>query len=139
MFLEKIEEVRNFFEDYVLNSIAFGELIQQNIIREKFDDTINDVYYVESYKNNNNNKITKIYHLFMAKEGSEAGNYYNKSTIEYLRKQLLLTNGNYYDIIERFKSYIALSSGEYLEEEIKEESIEYDEYERKFTIIKKTN
>ncbi len=43
MFLEKIEEVRNFFEDYVLNSIAFGELIQQNIIREKFDDKINSL------------------------------------------------------------------------------------------------
>ena len=93
------------------------------------------VYYVESYKNNNNNKITKIYHLFMAKEGNEAGNYYNKSTKNYLHLHLISTKTNYYDIIKKFKSYLALFSGEYLEEEIKEESIEYDEYERKFTII----
>ena len=49
--MEKIEEVRNFFEDYVLNSIAFGELIQQNIIREKFDE------WIEGLKNINTEKI----------------------------------------------------------------------------------
>ena len=80
MFLEKIEDVKDCIKNNVLTSITFGELIKNYMIREDFD---NDVYYVESYKNNNNNKITIIYHLFMAKEGSEAGIYYNKSTIEY--------------------------------------------------------
>ena len=76
----------------------------------------------------------------MAKEGNVAGNYYNESTIEYLRKKLICSCINPdVDVIKQFKSYLALFSGEYLEEEIKEESIEYDEYERKFTIIKKTN
>jgi hypothetical protein len=104
--------------------------MQCHIIREKFDNTINDVYYVESYKNNKYNKRIKIVHLFMAKEGSEAGNFYNKSTIEYLR-DILRTNKKAinYDVIERFEKYFALSS-----RLIKEESIEYNENERKITI-----
>ena len=134
MFLEKIEDVKDCIKNNVLTSITFGELIENHMITVKFDNTINNIYYTERYEKKN--KRFQIIHLFMAKEGSEAGNYYNESTIEYLRKQLLLTNGNYYDIIERFKSYIALSSGEYMEKEIKDESIEYNENERKI-IIKK--
>ena len=134
MFLEKIEDVKDCIKNNVLNSITFGKLMENHCIREKEDKSINDIFYTERYEKKN--KSLLIVHLFMAKEGSEAGNYYNESTIEYLRKQLLLTNGNYYDIIERFKSYIALSSGEYMEKEIKDESIEYNENERKI-IIKK--
>ena len=134
MFLEKIKDVKDCIKNNVLTSITFGELIENHMITVKFDNTINNIYYTERYEKKN--KRFQIIHLFMAKEGSEAGNYYNESTIEYLRKQLLLTNGNYYDIIERFKSYIALSSGEYMEKEIKDESIEYNENERKI-IIKK--
>ncbi len=64
----------------------------------------------------------------MAKEGSVAGNYYNISTIEYLRKRLITcTKVRNYDDIKKFKSYFVLSSGQYMEEEIKKESIEYNE------------
>ena len=137
MFLEKIEEVKEFIKDNVLTSITFGELIENHIIGEQdnkeVDDKTNDIYYTESYENNK--RIIKIVHLFMAQEKSEAGNYYNNSTIEYLRKQLITcTKVRNYDVISKFKNYLALSSGRYMEDEIKEESIEYNENERKFRI-----
>ena len=136
MFLGNMEQVKDFIKDNVLTSITFGELIENHIISENDDksDSENDIFYTEKYEYNN--KKIQIVHLFMAQEGSEAGKYYNESTINYLRNQLIAcTKTRNYDVIERFKSYLALFSGEYLEEEIKEESIEYDEYERKFTII----
>ena len=133
MFLEKIEQVKDFIKDNVLTSITFGELIKNTYISEKEDKSINDIYYTEKYEYNN--KKIQIVHLFMAQEESEAGKYYNNSTIEYLRKQLIAcTKSKKYDVIERFKSYLALSSGRYMEEEIKQESIEYKEDERKFII-----
>ena len=133
-FFEKIEEVKDCIKNNVLTSITFGELIENHMITVKFDDTINNIYYTERYEKKN--KRFQIIHLFMAKEGSEAGNYYNESTINYLIESLMgITKSKNPDIIQRFKSYIALYSGRIMEEEIKEESIEYDKYERKFTII----
>ncbi len=135
MFLEKIDQVKDFIKDNVLTSITFGELIENHIISENDDksDSFNDIFYTEKYECNK--RIIRIVHLFMAQEGSEAGNYYNNSTIEYLRKQLIYcTKTRNYDVIERFKNYLALSSGRYMEEEIQKESIEYNENERKFII-----
>ena len=135
MFLEKIEDVKDFIKNNVLTSITFRELIEKIYLSEKEDESINNCYYIKRYENNK--RIIQIIHLFMAKEGSEAGNYYNNSTIEYLRKQLITcTKVRNYDVISKFKNYLALSSGRYMEEEIKEESIEFNENERKI-IIKK--
>ncbi len=48
MFLEKIEDVKDCFKNNVLNSITFGELIEQ-IIRDEYDNTINNIYYTEKH------------------------------------------------------------------------------------------
>ena len=135
MFLGNMEQVKDFIKDNVLTSITFGELIENHIISENDDksDSFNDIFYTEKYEYNN--KKIQIVHLFMAQEGSEAGKYYNESTINYLRNQLIAcTKSKKYDVIEKFKSYLATVSGRYMEEEIKQESIEYKEDERKFTI-----
>ena len=135
MFLEKIEEVKNYIKDNVLTSITFGELFENHMITEKEDESINDVYYVENYKKNNNNKSISICHLFMAKEGSEAGNFYNESTIDYLRKQLSLSTIKSHDIIKEFKNFLSFISGKYMKNKIDIESIKYDEKERKLIIL----
>ena len=87
MFLEKIEDVKDFIKNNVLTSITFRELIEKIYLSEKEDESINNCYYIKRYENNK--RIIQIIHLFMAKEGSEAGNYYNNSTIEYLRKKTI--------------------------------------------------
>ena len=106
MFLEKIKDVKDCIKNNVLTSITFGELIENHMISVEFDNTINNIYYTERYEKKN--KRFQIVHLFMAKEGSEAGNYYNESTINYLIESLMgITKSKNPDIIQRFKSYIA--------------------------------
>jgi hypothetical protein len=133
MFLEKIEEVKNYIKDYVLSSITFGFLFENHIIREEFNNTINDIFYTERYEKNN--KRIEIIHLFMAKEGSEAGNFYNESTIDYLRKQLSLSTIKSHDVIKEFKNFLSFISGKYMKNKIDIESIKYDEKERKLIML----
>ncbi len=65
------------------------------------DNTKNQNYYLES-----KDKI-KIVHLIMSPEGSEEGNYYNQSTILFLRKQIKSYIKNQrFDVIELFVKFI---------------------------------
>ena len=74
----------------------------------------------------------------MAREGSEAGNYYNNSTIQFLRKYIKAFNEQKsFDIIEAFKSYLSIASGTYMENPIEIENIKYEEKEKKFIIKSK--
>ena len=133
MFLEKIEDVKKYIKDYVLTSITFGILFENHIIREEFNNTINDIFYTERYEKNN--KRIEIIHLFMAKEGSEAGNFYNESTIDYLRKQLSFSTIKSHDVIKEFKNFLSFISGKYMKNKIDIESIKYDEKERKLIML----
>ena len=45
----------------------------------------NDIYFFEK------NIEPKIYHLIFANEGSEAGNYYNNFTLDFLEKSYIGT------------------------------------------------
>ena len=74
------------------------------------DNTKNQNYYLES-----KDKIN-IIHLIMAREGSEAGNYYNQNTILFLRKQIKSYIKNQkFDVIESFRQYLSILSGTYIE------------------------
>ena len=85
------------------------------------DNTKNQNYYLES-----KDKIN-IVHLIMEREGSEVGNYYNQSTILFLRKQIKLCIKNQrFDVIESFRQYLSISSGTYMEKPIEINNIEYD-------------
>ena len=94
-----MEDVKDCIKNNVLYSITSGELIENLMITVKFYNTMNDICYPKKYEYNN--KKIQIIHLFMAKEGSEAGNYYNKRTIEYLRDILMSnTRARNYDVID---------------------------------------
>ena len=85
------------------------------------DNTKNQNYYLESKDKLN------IIHLIMEREGSEEGNYYNQSTILFLRKQIKLYIKNQrFDVIELFVQYLSISSGTYMEKPIEINNIEYD-------------
>ena len=131
MFIETIKNVETIIENIIKKSITFNKLIEIKMINI-VDDTKNQNYYLES-----KDKIN-IVHLIMAREGSEAGNYYNNSTIQFLRKQIKsFTNVNSFDIIETFKSYLSIASGTYMEKPIEIENIKYEEKEKKFIIKSK--
>ena len=97
----------------------------ENII----DNTKNQNYYLEL-----KDKIN-IVHLIMAREGSEAGNYYNQNTILFLRKQIKSYIKNQrFDVIESFRQYLSISSGTYMEKPIEINNVEYDEEKKKIVI-----
>jgi len=49
------------------------------------EQTENDVYYIEEILTENHKNV---YHLIMAREKSNAGNYYNNFVIRFLRNQM---------------------------------------------------
>ena len=52
----------------------------------------------------------------MAREGTEAGNYYNKTTIDYLRDNIIaFTNQSKFDVIEEFKKFLCLNFNNYFD------------------------
>ena len=61
----------------------------------------------------------KIIHLIMANENSEAGSYYNESTINFIRK-IIETNLNFvkFPILEKVKEFLFEHSGEFFNEPI---------------------
>ena len=135
MFLEKKEEVENHIKDVIESSLFFN-LEKQNMIvftnsankeekkekeenekkekEENEKDTVNRIIYVES--SNSGKKESHIIHLILAKEGSEAGDYYNKSTISYLRESVIaIPKQQKFDILEKFKKYLYNTSSEYFD------------------------
>ena len=110
MFIETIKNVETIIENIIKKSITFNKLSKRNIISEN-DDRKNNYYYLEAI----DDKST-IVHLIMAREGTEAGKYYNQSTIDFLKKQIIIeTFTKNFDIIESFKKFLSMCSGTYME------------------------
>ena len=92
-----IEQVKDFIKDNLENSITFN--LKKNKIIELGEEKLNNknnIYYFEEIINNEHEK-KYIIHLIMAKDGTEAGDYYNQTTINYL-KQII----NTYYITQKF-------------------------------------
>ncbi len=70
----------------------------------------------------------------MGKEGSEAGNYYNQSTIHFIRDSIhSSTQQRKFDVINRFSEYLCLYGNEYFA------LPQLDILEEKFQLIAKKN
>ena len=129
MFIETKRNVEIIIKDTIEKSITFNKLSKRNIIGEN-DDSKNNYYYLEGI----DDKST-IVHLIMAREGTEAGNYYNQSTIDFLKKQIIIeTFTKNFDIIESFKKFLSMCSGTYMEKPIGIDDIEYDNRQKKIII-----
>ncbi len=133
MFLEKIEDVKNHIKDVILSSLFFNLVNHDMIVfsksgktekknendeneqkKKEEKDTENRIIYVES--NNSGKKETHIIHLILAKEGTQAGDYYNKSTISYLRENVMaIPKQQKFDVFEKFKKYLYNCSSEYFD------------------------
>jgi GTPase SAR1 family protein len=57
-------------------------------INEENKNNIEKHYYYKEKGIGQNANVNEIIHLFMAKEGSEAGNYFNDATINYMRQKI---------------------------------------------------
>ena len=106
-FVEK-EQVENYIKKYLLRSATFklkeGHKISTTIKQNS------GIYYYE------NNENIKIFHLIFANEKSNAGNYYNNYTLEFLENSYQqIINLKPFDIINNIKERFIEESKELID------------------------
>ena len=104
----------------LLKSASF-KLIKVRDIKRSNKNNGDRFYYIEDNKNNNNDFY--IYHLIMARESTEAGDYYNNYLYDFLEERFNefpdRSPLSIYEIKNKFVEW----SSDLLEEQIKEENI----------------
>ena len=114
MFLEFIDQVEEHMKDIIEASLFFN--VRKQYITDLSNSNsanLNTGYYVETIDDTKN---LYIVHLIMARDGSEAGNYYNKSTIDFLRKHIsAFTQQKFFDVINSFRVFLCLNIFDYFD------------------------
>jgi len=140
-FFGKKEIIEDYIENIIKKSI-FSNLEKGYIINlDENNSNLNEkaYYYKEKeFGNINNNDNTtqqqqQVIHLFMAKEGSDAGKFFNDKTINFIRTEILTqTKTRTFDVLEEIKDFLSFNSLTYMiKEENKEKPIDKDEIEIK--------
>ena len=101
------KQVEDHIQDYLLKSATFELEEGHKITTEK--SSKNGTYY---YEKNFNSNGSKIFHLIFANEGSEAGKFYNKFTLDFIEKEFQnVINLKPFDVIETVKErFIEISN-----------------------------
>lgn len=120
VFLQKIIVIHNLMsmkeikvvEDYISNTLKKSltfTLVQKKDLQINDDNILKKIKKYNRFRYYEKDKESSekdIVHLIMAQEGSEAGDYYNYSAIDYIRKiGSTVTNPQEFDLIERLKKY----------------------------------
>ncbi len=127
--LEFKEQVRNYIKDTLKLSLTFKLKDNNMIIFEEISEEEkkkhNYIYYTEEFNNDdddNNQPQQDIVHLIMAKDGKEAGDYYNKTTIDYIKNQIVVFVGiKKFPIEEKIKEFLFKVSKDIMEDPIDKE------------------
>ena len=124
-FVEK-EQVEDYIREYLKNSATF-ELKENNYIKtgneNKKKKNQNNKYYVETFDTEDETPL-QVFHLIMANDFSNAGEYYNDFTIDYLKEHLnSFTNIKSFPVIEKIKESFIQFSEEAFENPIHKEDI----------------
>jgi len=122
-------QVERYIEETLLKSATFR--LKKNkeisIDNPEGNDTQNDSYFIEESfvpKAEDNN----IFHLIMAREKTNAGQYYNNFVIKFLRNQMNNFPKQYpFPIVKKVKDYFFHSSKDYLETPLAENAFEESE------------
>ena len=125
--LETKQQVTDYIDNVLKKSLTFQ--IDERSMTDydeniKVDSTVlNQTYYHEQYTDNNDNIYT-IEHLIMAKEGTEAGNYYNQSAINFLSTNTTTTTKvKKYPVKTTIKDYLYKMSSDFFESSIPQKNI----------------
>jgi HSP20 family molecular chaperone IbpA len=102
-------QVEEYIEDFLLKSATFTLEKGHNISTQKGKNTTEYYYYEKS-------DDQQIFHLIFAQDGSDAGNYYNDSTLNFIEKHFQnITSLTNYDVIETLKDCFVDLSKDILE------------------------
>ena len=109
------KQVEDYIKNILLKSATF------NLEKQIIPNGHSECYYEKSKK-------PLVKHLFFAYEGSEAGNYYNKYTLEYLEKAYItIYNVEPFDVLKTVKERFKIISKEILEQNEGKNEILFDE------------
>lgn len=109
---------------------SFPKLKEQkyNIVNDKDSEeskNYNQLFFRDNYKRMRDNHEVNILHVLYCKEGSNAGKYYNPSTIKFIQKQIsVITNLQKLDILQKLRSFIADNSPFYFSDILREEDVD---------------
>jgi len=136
-FFEEVDVIEKHIENVIKKSI-FSNLEKASIPNlNQNSETGGKAYYFKEkeFGNEDNNQASKqeIIHLFMAKENSNAGKYFNDQTIEYIRYLIKAeTRTKIFDVIKEIKDFLSFNSILYMIKEDKDKRpIEKDDIEKK--------
>ena len=120
--LETKQQVTDYIDNVLKKSLTF-QIDERSM---PVDGTVlNQTYYHEQYTDNNDNKkLYTIEHLIMAKEGTEAGNYYNQSAINFLSTYTTTTPKlKQYPVKTTIKKFLYKMSSDIFESSIPQDNI----------------
>jgi len=136
-FFEEIDVIEKHIENTIKKSI-FSNLEKAFITNlDSNSDSSEKAYYFrekEFGKEDNNEALKQeIIHLFMAKENSNAGKYFNDQTIEYIRYLIKSeTRTRIFDVIKEIKDFLSFNSMIYMiKDDNDKRPIEKDNIENK--------
>ena len=101
------------------------------------NDNTENAYFLkekEIGKDNNSGQDNEkeIIHLFMGKEGSEAGNYFNERTIEFIRYLIISDpRRKKFDVLEEVKNFLSFKSNLYMVKDNQDRPIKLEDIELK--------
>ena len=105
---ERIVQIENYIKETLFKSSTFKINKNPQINKDNKEETWNFFYEP--------NSNPKIFHLIYAREGTEAGNFYNNKTINYiLNKSNDITDKEPFDIINSIRDNICSISENFLE------------------------
>ena len=117
----RITEVEAHINNYLLHSATF-ELIKNDV---RGIDNLKDRYYLVENSDKPDDKDIDVYHYIMAKEGTEAGNYYNNLTIKLIKQLYNQSNKrNQIDIPKEISLLFSELSSEIIGEKIDRDKLE---------------
>ena len=117
-YVEK-EQVEKYINETLLNCATFELKERKDIFIHEKEKKMNDTYYVEVFKEQDTSQ--KIFHLIFANDSSNAGNYYNEFTLDFLRKRFNdTTQITSFPLVDKIKESFQKMSTEMLENKIEE-------------------
>jgi len=136
-YLTNIKSIEEHIEETVKKSV-FSNLKKHNftildVEKEEYN-TKKPYYFIEKKigSKNHDDNSSDVIHLFMGKEGSEAGNFYNQVTLEFLRQQINQgIEKKKFDFIEEVKKFLSYKSTIYMIKNDSKESEESKESKKK--------
>ena len=121
---ETVGQVKDYIDNTLLKSLTFKITPQKyvNFPNENLKNK-NEYYYHEEFEKQS------IEHLILGKEGSESGDYYNQTTLDFLRNNVTAnTKVKKAPIIENVRKHLISMSSSIFENKIPKENIKYEDH-----------